>query len=330
MTILERSDAIGPSTPTPGRVGLLDPLRRRWGLALLCTAAVLASVSSLYFGASSPTNPDVDWQAGMYLYAAPWACLAATAFCGSFWARPATGAPAADRVVLVAGGVAALIVSLTSVATTLATVYYWSDAVFNAIQVATAVADLTVGILILVLAARYAKHRTTPGGHTPMGPLIVAGITYMGFVYGDVYYATWFDDSPFNIAFAATLVGVAFGGIGLALLLAALLRLGPVYRLLVGGAALIVVGVVEESPAASTSGRASPVCSGLRKRSRTSSSPVYCWVPRFSPRRAGPRPRGHYREEERQIALPLAAACRHHLRRRDGLRRCGSLARRHL
>ncbi len=146
---------------------------------------------------------------------------------------------------LVIGGAAAATVALAGVASTLAQLHSWSDPVFNVVQIGLAVADLTLGTLILVLAARYGKHRVAPGGHTPLAPLLVAGITYLGLLYGDIYYATWFGYSPLNSAMAAILLGVGYGGMGLALLLAALLRLGPVYRLLVAGTALVVVGVVQ-------------------------------------------------------------------------------------
>ena len=245
MTMLDPTRDSGRFVPEREQSGILGPLRRPWGLALLCTAAVLFSVSSLYFGASSASGPDTNWQVGMYLLGAAWAFLAATAVCGAFWAKPAPEGPRGDRVVLVIGGAAAATVAFADTVSTFAQANFWSDSSFNALQIVLALADLTIGTLILVLAALYGKHRVAPGGHVPLAPLLVAGIAYLGFVYEDIYGATWFDYTPVGNAVAAILVGVGFGGMGVALMLAALLKLGPGYRLLVAGAALVVVGVVE-------------------------------------------------------------------------------------
>ena len=245
MTVLDPTRDSGTFSPEKEQFGILGPLRRAWGLALLCTAAVLFSVSSLYFGDSSGSGPDGSWQVGMYLLGAAWAFLAGTAICGANWAKPAPERPSRDRVVLVIGGAAAATVAIADAVSAFAEANFWSDSAFNALQIVLAVADLTVGTLILVLAARYGRHRVAPGGHGPLAPLLMAGIAYLGFVYEDIYGATWFDYSPVNNAVAAILVGVGFGGVGAALLLAALLKLGPAYRLLVAGAALIVVGIVE-------------------------------------------------------------------------------------
>jgi len=231
--------------PTRGQCGIVGPLRRPWGLALLCAAAVLASVSSLYLGASSESGTDAAWQVGMYLFSAAWALLAVTAICGAIWAKPVPDGPRGDRVVLVIGAAAAATVALADAVSTFAQANLWSDTAYNALQIVLALADLTVGVSILIVAALYGRHRVAPGGHVPLAPLLVAGVTYLGFVYEDIYSATWFDFTPVNNAVAAILVGVGFGGVGVALLLAAMLRLGPVYRLLVAGAALVVVGVVE-------------------------------------------------------------------------------------
>ena len=57
-------------------------------------------------------------------------------------------------------------------------------------------------------------------------------------------FRSWIDYSPVNNAMAAIL-GAALAGMGVALLLSALLKLGPAYRLLVAGASLVVVGVVQ-------------------------------------------------------------------------------------
>lgn len=245
MTVLDPTRDPPASVPTRGRSGMLGPLRRPWGLALLCTAAVLASVSSLYFGASSDSGTDAAWQAGMYILSAAWAFLAVTAICGAIWATPDPVGPRADRIVLVIGGAAAATVALADAVSTFAQANLWSDSAYNALQIVLALADLTIGTSILIVAALYGKHRVAPGGHVPLAPLLVAGVTYLGFVYEDVYSTTWFDFTPVNNAVAAILVGVGFGGVGVALLLAAMLRLGPVYRLLVAGAALVVVGAVE-------------------------------------------------------------------------------------
>jgi hypothetical protein len=236
---------VGHAVPVGGRLGMLELFRRRWGLALLCAAAVLAAVGDLYFASSTSNGPEGDWQAGMYLYAAAWAVVAVAAFCGAAWAGPATGTPRGDRVVLAVGGGAAALVGVVNVASTLADVGSWSDGAYDTVQVLHAVADLTIGALILIVAARHGSHPVPPRGHVPLGPLLMAGTCYLGTVYGELYGTTWFADSPTNSAVASILAGIAFGGIGVALLIAAALRLGPAYRLLVAGSALIVIGVTE-------------------------------------------------------------------------------------
>jgi hypothetical protein len=179
----------------------------------------------------------------MYLLATAWGLVAAAAFCGYFWARSDPRAPIGDQVLLIVAGGVAVVEVVCYVTVVLTAVNYGSIAVYDAAHVMFTVADISLGIAILVAAARYRKHRVAPGGHGPLAPLLIAGISYLGVVYGDVFSTSWFGYSTFNSDVSAILFGLSYAGVGIAVLLAAIMRLGPVYRLLVAGAALVVVGV---------------------------------------------------------------------------------------
>ena len=104
---------------------------------------------------------------------------------------------------------------------------------------------MSFGVLTLVLAARYGRHRVAPGGHTPRASLIVAALGFFAFLYSDIYYSSWFVETSANDTLAAALSGLAYGAIAAALVVAAVLLLGPVLRLVGVAICLAAVGVCQ-------------------------------------------------------------------------------------
>jgi hypothetical protein len=102
-----------------------------------------------------------------------------------------------------------------------------------------------LALLTLSLVFLYGNHRVGLSGHTPRIPLIVAGIGFFGFLYGDIYYSNWFSGSTTNDTLAAVLTALAYAAIGAALVVAAALRLGPALRLSLVAASLVIIGVCE-------------------------------------------------------------------------------------
>ncbi len=234
------SQAPPPSTLSPD--GLLMAVRRRWGLALLAAAALVFAPFVLFSWSSGFNGP---WELSGYLFSLGWALWAVTAFLGAHWARRTGDAGRPDRIVLVVGGVALALTAVANTAEIWVQNFSWSASVYDGLQIVLTLADLTIAVLLLVLAARYRRYRARGSGHTPLLPLLMAGLSYLGFLYGDILGGTWFAFSPLNSTLASVGVAVGFGGIALALWLAAGLRLGPRWRLLTAGGAVLLLGAAE-------------------------------------------------------------------------------------
>ena len=78
-----------------------------------------------------------------------------------------------------------------------------------------------------------------------MAPLVIAGISFFGLLYNDLYYTSWFEITSINTKLSGILSGVSYGGIGIALCLSAVLRLGPAWRLLGAGLGFLAIGTIE-------------------------------------------------------------------------------------
>jgi hypothetical protein len=240
--------AAGVRQPVLGRIGVLDPLRRKTGLALLCTGAVIACAANGFFAAYYHSLNFDYAHVGNFFLAASWLPLAVAAFCGTAWARTSTGARPGDSALLAIAGVVFSIETVALLAAALYVRFLWLPkrvGVGDAIQLADAAAVLTLGVLALVLAGRYGRHRVGSSGHTPVAPLLIAGISFFGFLYGDLYGTSWFEATSLNMKLSGIISGIAYGGIGIALLLSAVLRLGPASRLLGAGLGFLAIGTTE-------------------------------------------------------------------------------------
>jgi hypothetical protein len=240
--------AAGVRQPAHGRIGVLDPLRRKTGLALLCTAALIACANSGFYAAYYHTLNYNYAHVGNFLLAAPWFLLAVVAFCGTAWARSSTGARPGDSALLAIAGVVFSVEAVAFLVVALYVRFSWMPrrvVVRDATQLAVAVGALTLGVLALVLAGRYGRHRVGSSGHTPVAPLLIAGISFFGFLYGDLYFTSWFEATSLNTKVSGVLGGVAYGGIGIALGLSAILRLGPASRLAGTGLGFLAIGITE-------------------------------------------------------------------------------------
>ena len=246
MTTL--APAVAVRQPALGRIGVLDPLRRKTGLALLCTSAVIACAASGFYAASYYTLNVNYAHVGNFLIPGLWFFAALAAFCGTAWARSSKGARPGDSALLAIAGVVFTVQTVALLAYALYVRFLWLPnraGVGNAIQLAVAAAALTLGVLAFVLTGRYGRHRVRSSGHTPVAPLVIAGISFFGLLYNDLYYTSWFELTSLNTKLSGILSGVSYGGIGIALCLSAVLRLGPAWRLLGAGLGFLAIGTIE-------------------------------------------------------------------------------------
>ena len=240
--------AAGVRQPAHGRIGVLDPLRRKTGLALLCTSAVIACAASGFYAASYYTLNVNYAHVGNFLIPGLWFFAAVAAFCGTAWARSSKGARPGDSALLAIAGVAFSVQTVAFLVNALYVRFLWLPnrvGVGDAIQLASAATALTLGVLAFVLTGRYGRHRVGSSGHTPVAPLLIAGISFFGLLYNDLYYTSWFELTSLNTKLSGILSGVSYGGIGIALCLSAVLRLGPAWRLLGAGLGFLAIGTIE-------------------------------------------------------------------------------------
>ena len=246
MTTLAPATAV--RQPALGRIGVLDPLRRKTGLAFLCTSAVIVCAASGFYAAYYYSLTVNFAHVGNFLDAGSWFFAAVAAFCGTAWARSSKGARPGDSALLAIAGVVFSVQTVALLVYALYVRFLWLPnrvGVGNAIQLAIAAAALTLGVLAFVLAGRYGRHRVGSSGHTPVAPLVIAGISFFGLLYNDLYYTSWFEITSINTKLSGILSGVSYGGIGIALCLSAVLRLGPAWRLLGAGLGFLAIGTIE-------------------------------------------------------------------------------------
>jgi hypothetical protein len=225
------------------RIGVLDPVRRRTGLAYLAGSATIFGLSSgLYAAGNHWSSPDY-FRVADYFISAAWLCLALAALIGASWSRVRNGGRPGDSVVLLVGGVALALVALGELILALCAQLSWSFIIANSSEMGLAAGHFVLGTLAVVLAVRYGRYRSTGSGRSALGALLISAVSLQCFLYADVYYTTWFQETITNNRIAGIMTGVAYAGLSIALVVAAALHLGPALRLVLVASGLVAYGV---------------------------------------------------------------------------------------
>lgn len=111
--------------PGHGRIGVLDPLRRKTGLALLRTSAVIACAANGFFAACYHSHNFNYAHVENFLLPASWFFLAVVAFCGTGWARSSTGARPGDSALLAIAGIVFSVEAVASLVFSLYVRFSW-------------------------------------------------------------------------------------------------------------------------------------------------------------------------------------------------------------
>jgi hypothetical protein len=225
------------------RVGVLDPVRRRVGLAYLAgSATIFALADGLYAAGDHWLSLDC-FRVGEYFTSAAWACLALAALIGASWSRVRSGARPGDSVVLLVGGVALALVAVSDLILTLCNQFFWPIPIADSAEMTLTAGHFVLGSVAVVLAVRYGRYRSTGSGRSPLAALLISAVSLLCFIYADVYGTSWFQQTTNNNRLAGIMTGVAYAGLSIALVVAASLHLGPGLRLVLVAAGLLAHGV---------------------------------------------------------------------------------------
>ena len=218
---------------TAARAAVLDPVRRPLTLYLLTIAVMVLGIAELPFASDGPQY----WE----VVAVGFGLASAATFIGAGWARTPVAVRRGDPLVLVLAGIALTVIAGGFLVRRLRASFSWPLSVFDIGILGEVGGMLVLGVLCFVLAGRYADFRGGPLKRSPVLSLVAGGIGLILWWVPDIYFGTWFHASSDSAGYHADgiIEGVGALIVAVALVIAAVTRLGPRARLGCAAAAMV-------------------------------------------------------------------------------------------
>ena len=228
----------------PQLPSILEPLRRAPTLLLL-GLSMLAFGFSYFFQARYFATSNVQYlKAGHYAPAFGWGLGAAAAYLGASLVGKSARGESTDTNLLLLGGVSLTVSALGSLMFAIGKYGSQGPGFLNISLGLVALGILVVGFLCFVLANKYRGLMLGPRRHSPVGPLVLAGIgicLYTTELYLNFSWVTNFDSNLAHGCYILSSLGlVALSG---ALVLTGIYRAGPVIRLSTAAVALLILAL---------------------------------------------------------------------------------------